>query len=100
MRELTDDEVAALAQAERRRRTATQMRFRIAAHRGAIRLLDDLLDGLDVAPDRVRERIEPAFLSRKVHHLTTVRGLAPLVDFFKFSQRQLLDPILEPDDHD
>src|SRR5215212_977072 len=95
MRQLTQEESAAFAKAEKRRQMAAQVRFRLAAHRGALKFIDDLLVGLNNAPPRTRAKLEPELVLRKGHILVIVRGLAPLVAFFKFAQRQLLDPLLE-----
>lgn len=95
MRQLTQEESAAFDKAEKRRRMAARIRFRLAANRGAIQLIDDLLVGLPEASPRVRGKLEPELVTRKGHLLITVRGLRPLVSFFKFAQQQLLDPILE-----
>lgn len=95
MRPLTPEESAAFAKAERRREMAEQIRFRIAANRGAIHFIDDLLDALGDTTPNTRARIEPELVARKAHVLLTVRGLLPLGSFFKFAHRQLMDPILE-----
>lgn len=95
MRELTSEESAAFAKCERRRQMAAQIRFRVAGNRGAIGFIDDLLAGLANTTLKARTRVEPELVARKAHILRTVRGLLPLVRFFKFSHRQLLDPILE-----
>lgn len=95
MRRLTPEESAAFAKAERRRQMAAQIRFRVAANRGAIHFIEDLLDGLGNTTPNTRARIEPELVARKAHVLLTMRGLLPLVGFFKFAHRKLLDPILE-----
>ena len=97
MRELTPEESAAFVKCEKRRQMAAQIRFRVAGNRGAIDFIDDLLAGLPHATPTARTRVEPELVARKAHILRTVRGLVPLVRFFEFSHRQLLDPILKED---
>ena len=95
MRELTPEESAAFAKCEKRRQMAAQIRFRVAGNRGAIDFIDDLLARLPNATPKAGARIEPELVARKAHILRTMRGIVPLVSFFEFSHRRLLDPILE-----
>lgn len=95
MRELTPEESAAFAKCEKRRQMAVQIRFRVSGNRGAIDFIDDLLAGLPDVKPSARTRVEPELVARKAHLLRTMRGLVPLVSFFEFSHRRLLDPILE-----
>ena len=98
MHELTAEELVVFTKAERRRVASEQFRLRVAANEGAIKFIDNLLSGLDSTTPRYRSKMEPWLLSRKARTLIILGGIRPLVDFFAFTQRQLLDPIMEAKD--
>jgi hypothetical protein len=90
MRELTGEEAAVLARAEKRIRFAHHWRVRQSVIEGQVDLMTAMLGAIDAVPPRTRMRLEPALLGRKAALLKGGAGLSVLALAFEGSAEQLL----------
>jgi hypothetical protein len=95
VRELTADELAVFARAEKRRLAAAHYGIRQSAVTGEIAFIEDLLTSIDQAPAALRAKLEPHLLEEKARLLRTSLGLPLVVRFFYESFSELIADLSE-----